>query len=106
MVSSCEELPRAWPRPPSPWPALHEDELEDEMEWTDWETPEERSARAHNRALTQTDRLKIQGRRYIRYFLECVESTTVEEWMQKVRDEADGRGWPAAAVEISRMVTA
>mmetsp|Transcript_10253 Transcript_10253/g.30006 ORF Transcript_10253/g.30006 Transcript_10253/m.30006 type:complete len:1187 (-) Transcript_10253:98-3658(-) len=53
----------------------------------------------------QTERLVIQGKRYIRIFLEA-EGKTVEAWTECVAQLADGRGWGSEKVqeELKRML--
>ena len=58
-----------------------------------------------NKKIIQTDRLVIQGERYIRIFLEA-EGKTVEAWTEYVARMADGRGWSSYQVqeELKRML--
>ena len=58
-----------------------------------------------NKKIIQTDRLIIQGQRYIRIFLEA-EGKTVEAWTERVAQLADGRGWSSDKVqeELKRML--
>ena len=58
-----------------------------------------------NKKIIQTDRLIIQGQRYIRIFLEA-EGKTVEVWTERVAQMADGRGWTSNQVqeELKRML--